>query len=246
MKLNDNERIDDLQLNGLKIIQNRDGFCFGIDSVLIADFAKNIKDGANVIDLGTGTGIIATLLCGKTKLNKVIGIEIQEEVCNMARKSISLNNLGNKFEIICDNIINLKGRFETNSFDVVITNPPYKKKNSGIVNEKEKRLISRHEIFADLEDFISTAKYLLKNNGEFFMVHRPERLVDILYLMRKNNLEPKIIRFVCSNRNSEPKLVLIKAIKNAKPFLKIEKNLYVYDEKGNYTEEINKIYGKTE
>lgn len=244
IELKNEERIDDLEFKNLKIIQNKNGFCFGIDSILLSDFSKNIKKGANVLDLGTGTGIIATLLCGKTNLNKIIGIEIQEEIAEMANRSIKLNNLENKFKIVNENILNLPKIFEKNSFDVIVTNPPYKKKNTGIINEEEKMIISRHEITASLEDFIKISNILLKDKGEFYMVHRPERLVDILSIMRENKLEPKILRFVYSNINKEPKLILIKGVKNSKPFLKIEKNLYIYDETGNYTEEIKKIYNK--
>lgn len=244
IELKYNERIDDLEFKNLKIIQNKEGFCFGIDSVLLADFAKDIKSNANVLDLGTGTGIIPILLCGKTNLKKIIGVEIQKEVANMASRSVKLNNLENRFEVIEENILNLKKLYKNQSFDVVVTNPPYKKKNTGIVNEDEKKIISRHETTASLEEFIIIAKDLLKDKGEFYMVHRPERLVDILSLMRKNKIEPKILRMVYSHVDKEPKLILIKGIKNAKPFLKIEKNLYIYDEKNSYSEEILKIYNK--
>ena len=196
------------------------------------------------MDLGTGTGIIPTLLCAKTKLKKVIGIEIQEEVCEMANRSIELNNLKNKFEIINDNILNLNKIYEKNTFDVVITNPPYKKKNTGILNESNKKIISRHEVTATLEDFIKVAKEMLKDKGEFYMVHRPDRLVDIFSIMRKYKLEPKLLRFVFSEKEQPPKLILIKGVKNAKPFLKIEKNLYIYDENKNYSKEIKEIYNK--
>ena len=196
------------------------------------------------MDLGTGTGIIPILLCGKTDLKKVIGVEVQEKVAEMAKRSIKLNNLENRFEVINENILNLNKIYKKQTFDVVVTNPPYKKKNSGIINENKEKLISRHEIEANLEDFIKVSKDLLKDKGEFYMVHRPERLVDILSIMRKEKLEPKVLRMVYSNKNKEPKLVLIKGIKNAKPFLKVEKNLYIYDENGNYTDEILEIYNK--
>ena len=244
IKLEENERIDDLELKGLKIIQNKEGFCFGIDSVLLSDFAKNIKNNSLVLDLGTGTGIIPILLCGKTNLKKVIGVEVQEKIAEMAKRSIKLNNLEARFQVINENILNLKNIYQNQTFDVVVTNPPYKKKNSGIINENHEKLISRHEIEANLEDFIKVSKDLLKDKGEFYMVHRPERLVDILSIMRKEKLEPKVLRMVYSNKNKEPKLVLIKGIKNAKPFLKVEKNLYIYDENGNYTDEILEIYNK--
>ena len=244
VKLKENERIDDLEFNNLKIIQNEKGFCFGMDSVLLSDFAKNMKNNSTVLDLGTGTGIIPILLCGKTNLRKVVGIEIQKDVANMAKRSSQLNNLQDKFEVVNTNIIDLKNIYEKQSFDVIVTNPPYKKENTGITNENEAKLISRHEITANLEDFISISKDLLKDKGEFYMVHRSERLVDILSLMRKYKIEPKILKFVSPNKNKEPNLILIKGIKNANSFLKIEKNLYVYNEDGKYTNEILKIYNK--
>lgn len=242
--LKENERIDDLEYKGLKIIQNKDGFCFGIDSILLSDFAKNIKKEARVLDLGTGTGIIATLLCEKTELSEITGIEVQEEVADMAKRSIQLNHLEDKFKMIQDNILNLNKYFEKNTFDAIVTNPPYKKKETGIQNEDIRKLISRHEVEANIEDFIKISKDMLKDKGEFYIVYRPERLVDLLTLMRKYKIEPKKIRFVYSNVNAVSKLVLVQGVKNARPFLKLEPNLYIYDEKGIYTEEILKIYNK--
>lgn len=244
IELKENERIDDLEYKGLKIIQNQKGFCFGIDAVLLSYFAKNIKKDSKVLDLGTGTGIISILLCGKTNLSKIIGVEVQQEVADMAKRSSKLNNLEDKFEIINENIINLDKIYENNSFDAIVTNPPYKKENTGILNDEKKKLISRHEILAKLEDFIKISNKLLKDKGEFYMVHRPERLVDIMAYMRQYKIEPKEIRFVCSHNNEMPKLVLIKGVKNAKSFLKIKENLNIYDKDGNYTEEILKIYNK--
>lgn len=240
----ENERIDDLEYKGLKIIQNKDGFCFGIDSILLSDFASEIKKDSKVIDLGTGTGIIGILLCAKTELSKMIGVEIQKEVYDMAKRSIKLNNLQDKFEIINDNIKNLENIIETGTFDAVVTNPPYKKVGTGITNENEKKLVSRHEITANLEDFIKISAKLLKDKGSLYMVHRPDRLVDIIELLRKYKLEPKRIRFIQPSIEKEANLLLIKATKNAKPFLKMEKPLYVYKENGEYTDEIFKIYSK--
>lgn len=244
IELLDNERIDDLEYKGLKLIQNVEGFCFGIDSILLTNFAKNIKNNCKVIDLGTGTGIIPILLSKKTNAEKLVGVEVQEEVANMAKRSVFLNELENKIEILNENILNLKETYKAKEFDIVVSNPPYKKLNTGILNKENKKLISRHEITASLEDFISVSSYLLKDFGELYMVNRTERLVDLFYLLRKYNIEPKNIRFVCSNKNKESKLVLIKAIKCGKPFLNIEKNLYIYDENGEYTDEIYEIYEK--
>lgn len=283
MKLKENERIDDLEYNNLKIIQNEKGFCFGIDSILLADFAREIKNNSIGVDLGTGTGIISILLASKTNLSKIYGIEIQKDVADMAKRSTILNNLENKIEIINTNIKNIinkkeieineknnliknkleiknKNNTEKNikenvdeknleklikeSFDFIVTNPPYKKLETGKTNENEYKYISRHEVTANLEDFLKVSKYLLKNKGSLYMVHRPDRLADIIDLMRKYKLEPKKIRFVYSNLNKEPTLILIKAVKNAKPFLKIDKPLIIYKENEEYTDEIYKIYDK--
>lgn len=244
VEIKENERIDDLEFKNLKIIQDKNGFCFGIDAVLLSDFAKNIKKDAKVLDMGTGTGIISILLCGKTNLKEIIGVEVQEEVYNMACRSAKLNNLEYRFKIINENILNLEKIYEKNTFDVIVTNPPYKKKNTGVINQEKKKLISRHEILADLEDFINISFKMLKDKGEFYMIHRPERLVDIIYLMRKYKIEPKEIQFVCSHNGDSPKLLLIKGVKNGKPFLKFIDNLNIYNDNGEYTDEILKIYNK--
>ena len=232
IELKDNEIIDDLELNNLKIIQNNNGFKFGIDSILLSDFAKKIKKDSIVLDIGTGTGIISILLSAKTEANKIIGIEIQREVADMAKKSVILNKLENKIEIINDDINNIEKYFENNYFDVIVTNPPYQKNNTGLKSENEKNLISRHEIKCTLEDIIKKSFKILKDKGEFYMVHRPERLVDIMYLMRKNKIEPKELRFVYPKISDKPNLILIKGIKNAKQFLKVEKPLIIYNEEG--------------
>ena len=242
--LKENERIDDLEFKELKIIQKPEGFCFGIDAVLLSDYAKEIKNNAKVLDLGTGTGILSILLSGKTKLSKIYGIEIQKEIADMAQRSVELNNLNNKIEIINTDINNLEDFFDINTFDAIVTNPPYKNENSGKINDNEYKYISRHETTANLSKFINISFKMLKDKGSFYMVHRPERLVDIIYELRKNKLEPKNIRFVYSNKNKEPKLVLIKAVKNANRFLKIDKPLFIYDEDGKYTDELLKIYNK--
>lgn len=245
MELKENERIDDLEFKGYKIIQNSEGFCFGIDSVLLSDFAKDIRNNSRVMDLGTGTGILCILLSGKTNLKEIYGIEIQPEVADMAKRSVKLNSLQDKVKIVNDSILNLENIFEKGSVDAIVTNPPYKKINTGLQNESEKKLISRHELTANLEDFIKVSKDMLKDKGEFYMVHRPERLVDIIYLMRKYKIEPKQIRFVAPKPSKEPNLVLIKGVKNAKEFLKFDNILYVYNEDGSYTEELLKIYNKS-
>ncbi len=244
MELKEKERIDDLEFKGLKIIQKEGGFCFGIDAVLLSDFAKEIRNNSQVLDLGTGTGILSILLTAKTNLKKIYGIEIQEEVANMAKRSVELNQLQEKVEIINKNIKDLKNIFEKNSMDAIVTNPPYKKLDTGKTNEKENKYIARHEVTASLEDFIKISFDLLKDKGSFYMIHRPERLAEIIYTLKKNKLEPKRMRFIYSNIEQEPKLVLIKAVKNAKEFLTVEKPLFIYNKQGEYTEEILQIYHK--
>ena len=189
MEIKEKERIDDLEYKGLKIIQKQDGFCFGIDSVLLSDFAKNIKKETIVVDLGTGTGILPILLSAKTQAKKIYGIEIQKDMAEMAKRSVLLNHLEKKIEIIPQNIKEIA--MEKASIDVIVTNPPYKKDDTGLKNENISKRIARHEIYANLEDFIQISFQLLKDKGEFYMVHRPERLADILYELRKNKIEPK-------------------------------------------------------
>ena len=162
----------------------------------------------------------------------------------MGRRTIKLNKLENRFEIINKDILEIDNIYGKNSFDVIVTNPPYKKKSTGILNDENKKTISRHETTASLEDFIKVSSNMLKDKGEFYMVHRPERIVDILTLMRNNKIEPKVLRMVYAKKESKPNLVLIKGIKNARQHLVVEKNLYIYDDNRNYTEEILKIYNK--
>ena len=242
--LEENERIDDLEYKGLKIIQNKNGFCFGIDSVILSEFAQNIKNKSNVVDLGTGTGILGFLLLGKTNINTVTGVEIQEDVAEMAERSIRLNNLEDKFKIVNSNITDIfsNSLLEKNKYDVVITNPPYKELGTGIINIEEKKLISRHEIKATLFDFIKIASLLLKDKGEIYMVHKPERICDIIEFFRMNKIEPKELRIVYSHEEEEATLILIKGVKGGKKFLKIDSPLYIYNKDGSYTDEIKGIY----
>lgn len=242
--LKENERIDDLQYKGLKIIQNTKGFCFGIDSVILSDFAKNIKKGSKVVDLGTGTGIIGLLLCKKTELKEIVGVEIQKEVAEMANRSIKLNKLEDKFKILNTDINKIfeDKLLEKNKFDVVVMNPPYKEKGTGKINEVDSKIISRHEVKATLSDFIKVASNLLKDKGEIYIVHKPERMPDIIQKMRENKIEPKEIKTVYSNKKTEASLILIKGIKGANKFFKILEPLYIYEENEEYTKEIKEIY----
>lgn len=240
----EDEKLDDLDYKNLKIIQKKDGFCFGMDSVMIANFAKISKKNAIIADLGTGTGIISILIAAKNDVGQIYGFDIQEDMTQMASRSVKMNKLQDKIEIINADIVGLSKTSFKNKFDYVVTNPPYKKMNTGIVNENPKKLISRHEIKCTLNDIIYEASKLLKDNGVFYMVHRPERLPDILGLMRENKVEPKEIQLVYPNVNSQANLVLIKGVKYAKEYMKLLEPLIIYEKSGEYTEKLLNYYKK--
>ncbi len=238
------EQIDDLQYKGLKIIQKKTGFRFGIDAVLLANFCQVPKDG-QVMDLGTGTGIIPILLAGKTQASRIIGVEIQEDMADTAKRSVLLNNLEEKVEILAMDIKECPSYFKGRHFDVITSNPPYITAGGGIVNPSDAKAIARHEIMCNLEDVIRVSAALLKPGGNLFMVNRPQRLVDAVYLMRKYGIEPKIMRFVHPYAGKKPNLVLIRASRGGNPQLKVIEPLYVYESPGVYTDEILEIYGKS-
>ena len=242
MELKENERIDDLQFKDLKIIQNSQGFCFGIDAILLSDFAKDMKKSELVVDLCTGTGVIPILLAGKTEAKKIIGVEIQEECADMAKRSVALNNLENRVEIINVDLKLLKNVIPSATVDVVTVNPPYMKKGTGVINEKNAIIISKHEVSCTLEDVIKEAARLLKFNGEFYMIHKSERIADVFCTMRKYKIEPKRVRFVYPQVDKPSNLVLVEGTRSGKEFLKHEKPLIVYKENKEYTDEIYKIY----
>lgn len=246
IEIMDDERLDDLNCKNLKILQKKDGFCFGMDSVLIANFAKISRKNAIVADLGTGTGIISILVAGKQNPEKVYAVEIQEELVDMAKRSVKYNDLENKIDIINADIVGIsKGNFNK-KFDYVISNPPYKKLNTGLINDNQKKLISRHEVKCTLKDVVNEASKLLKDKGVFYMVHRPDRLCDIFNAMRENKVEPKEIQLVHSHLEDEANLVLIKGVKCGNPSLKVLKPLIVYNENNEYTEELLKFYDNKE
>lgn len=240
--LKENERIDDLERNGYHIIQDTKRFCFGMDAVLLSGFAR-VKEGARVLDLGTGTGIIPILLEAKTGAEHLTGLEIQEESADMARRSVLLNGLEDKIDIVTGDIKEAESLFDAASFDVITCNPPYMIGKHGITNEGDAKAIARHEILCTLEDVVSQAAKLLKPGGNFFMVHRPFRLAEIMAVLQAYKLEPKRMQLVYPFVDKEPNMVLIEANRGGKPRLTVEKPLIVYKEPGVYMPEIYDIYG---
>lgn len=235
------EVVDTLK-NGYKIIQDSEKFKFGIDAILLSHFAFNqIRNNEKVIDLGTGNGIIP-LMIAKSRANSIVGLEIQEENVEIAKRSVELNQLEEKIQIIHGDIKAVEKKFTKHSFDVVVSNPPYMINEHGKQNPTEAKSIARHEVLCNLEDIISAVDYLLKPFGKFFMIHRPFRLPEIFSLLTKYKIEPKRMELVSPFLQKEPNLVLIEARKNANPRLQIEENLIVYEKSGIYTEKINQIY----
>ncbi|NLG88406.1 MAG: tRNA1(Val) (adenine(37)-N6)-methyltransferase [Clostridiaceae bacterium] len=222
------ECLDDLQLNGLKIIQKNRGFRYGIDAVLLSNYVK-VEKNMRIIDLGTGTGIIPILLSAKTDAYHITGVEIQPEMAEMARRSVMLNNLNDRITIVEGDFRNSIDMFGPGSFDAVVVNPPYTKAGGGLVNPDDVKAVSRHEIFCTLEDIIKVSSGLLKHHGRFFMIHRPERLVDIFFTMRGYRIEPKRIRLVHANRKNPANMVLVYGLKNGNPQVTVEAPLYVHE-----------------
>lgn len=242
IKLKENERIDELHRNGYQIIQNPEGFCFGMDAVLLSGYAS-VKENEIVLDLGTGTGIIPILLEAKTKGFHFTGLEIQEDVADMARRSVSLNKLENKVRIVQGNIKEASQIFGKSVFDVVTSNPPYMNENHGLKNPNLPKAIARHELLCNLEDIVRETALVLKPGGKFYMVHRPRRLIEIIGMLSKYHLEVKRLRPVYPMLGKEANMVLLEAVRGGKPLLKLEPPLIIYKEPGVYQDEIYDIYG---
>lgn len=242
IELHPGERLDELNRNGYKIIQDEKKFCFGMDAVLLSGFAS-VKEGESVLDLGTGTGIIPILLEAKTKGKHFTGLEIQEESADMAKRSVAYNQLEDKISIVMGDIKEADKIFKAASFDVITSNPPYMTGSHGLVNPDMPKAIARHEVLCTLDDVISQAAKLLRPGGRFFMVHRPFRLSEIMCTLTAHKLEPKRMRLVYPFVDKEPNMVLIEALRGGRPRITVEKPLIVYREPGVYTDEIYDVYG---
>lgn len=235
------ERVDDLHRKGYHIIQDPKRFCFGVDAVILSGFTR-VKKGEHVLDLGTGTGIIPILLEARTKGSRFIGLEIQKESVEMAKRSVFLNDIAEKVEIREGDIKEAVKLFGGSSFDVVTSNPPYMNAGGGLQNPSAPKAIARHEILCTLEDVIKTAANVLRPKGRFYLIHRPQRLTDILVLLRQYGLEPKRLRFVHSYAEKEPSMVLVEAVRGGNPMVKVQPPLLIYETAGVYTKEIDEIY----
>ncbi len=243
--LRQGERLDDLERNGLCIIQHPDRFCFGMDAVLLSGFAAaHISlSGGRALDLCTGNGIIPILLSSKTDIDHFTGMEIQQEAADMAERSVKMNSLTGRIRIIKCDIKEAAEYVEAASFDIVTVNPPYYKMGCGIKNPGDSKMISRHEVTCTLKDVLLTAVFALKEGGLFYMVHKPQRLSDIIFEMRNAGIEPKVLKMVHPRLSSNPSMILIEGRKHAGIELKIESPLIIYGNDGKYTEEMYSIYG---
>jgi tRNA1(Val) A37 N6-methylase TrmN6 len=241
INLKENERLDDLQQNGYKIIQNSKLFCFGMDAVLLSSFAM-ANEGDQVLDLGTGNGVIPILMEAKTKAAHFTGLEIQDMNVDMAIRSVDFNGITDKIEILKGDIKEASSIFGGASFNVVTSNPPYMNENHGLVNPNNHKAIARHEILCTLEDVIREASKVLKVKGKFYMVHRPQRMVEIFNMLTKYTLEPKRIRMVHPYADKAANMILIEAVKGANSLLKVEQPLIIYEQAGIYTEELCQLY----
>ena len=236
------ERIDELQRNGYRIIQNPERFCFGMDAVLLSGFARAKKQ-ERCLDLGCGNGIIPILMEAKTEGKHFTGLEIQPESADMARRSVALNGLQDRIDIVEGDIKDASKIFGASSFHVVTTNPPYMTAQHGLTNVYEAKTIARHEVLCNLEDIIRESARLLMPGGRFYMVHRPFRLAEIISLMVQYRIEPKRMRLVYPYVDREPNMVLIEGLRGGKSRMTVEKPLIVYKEPGKYTDEIYDVYG---
>ena len=242
IELKPGERLDGLQRNGYRIIQDPGRFCFGMDAVLLSGFAK-VKPGERVVDLGTGTGIIPILLEARTEGASFTGLEIQPESADMARRSIILNDLQERVHIVDGEIKEAVAIFGAASCHVVTSNPPYMTERHGLQNPDLQKAIARHEVLCTLHDVVSQAAGILMPGGRFYMVHRPFRLAEIMVIMSRYRLEPKRMKLVYPFADKEPNMVLIEGLKGGRPRITVEKPLIVYEKPGVYTSEIYDIYG---
>ena len=242
LNLKGKERVDELNRNGYRIIQDPERFCFGMDAVLLTGFAHAGEEDV-LLDLGTGTGIIPLLMEAKYHCARLTGLEIQPESADMAARSVELNHLSDKIQIITGDMKEADTIFASASFDCITCNPPYMIGKHGLTNPEAPKAIARHEILCTFEDVARQTAKLLKPGGHFFLVHRPFRLAEIMVTLTKYKLEPKRMQLVYPYVDKEPNMVLIEAVRGGKSRMTVEKPLIVYRKPGEYMPEIYDIYG---
>lgn len=250
MEIRKNERIDDLGINDLKIIQNKEYFCFGTDSVLLANFVKSENSNNVILDLCSGSGVIPIILSAKKKYKKIFGVELQSEMYDLFYRNIKINNLEDSIISINENVKNIKdirkeitSIMEKDKIDIITCNPPYKEIGTGLTTNHDVKTIAKCEVMCNLEDIFITSSKLLGKGGKLYLVHKPERLSDLIYFGRKYNLEAKEIRFVYPKINKKPSIVLISYRKDGGNETKVLEPLIEYNDDMSYTDEIYRIYG---
>ena len=235
------ERLDDLELDDLMIIQKINGYKFSTDSVLLSDFVK-AKPSNFYIDLCSGSGVVAILVAYKNNLKKALAIEIQSQLANMAERSIKYNGLESRIEVLCEDLSLAHKTIKAEVADVISVNPPYNE--VGLTSDTQEIMLATHEIKTNLKEICKASSKLLKFGGKLFMVHRADRLVDILCALRENNLEPKVLRVVYPKASKEPNLVLVEAKKGASAGIKVLSPLILMNEDGTETDELKTIYNR--
>lgn len=239
--IREEERLDDLQ-NGYWIIQNPKQFCYGIDAVLLASYAR-VREKERALDFCTGSGIVPILLKAKTKGLHFTGLEIQQESAEMAKRSVRYNELEEWIDIVEGDVCRTEEYFLPSSFDVVTCNPPYMTGSHGLTNASQAKTIARHEVLCSFTDIAKAAARVLRPGGRFYLVHRPFRLAEIMFELKRHGLEPKRMQLVCPFADREPNLVLLEATRGGKPRITVEKPLIVYEKPGEYTAEVRELYG---
>ena len=234
-ELRPGERLDDLQIGGLELIQDPKKFCFGVDAVFLSDFVR-IRPGENVLDLGTGNGIIPVLLSAKTEARHITGLEIQADTAEMARRSVAHNHLEDRIDIVTGDIKEAAELFKPAFFDVITTNPPYMLADHGMRNPDDAKAIARHEVLCSLDDILRESMRLMQDKSRFYMIHSPFRLTEIMIKMHQYKIEPKRIRFVHPYIDKEPAMVLIEGVRGARPRVTVEPPLIIYDRNGTAEE----------
>lgn len=240
----EDERIDDLQCKGYRLIQKPKGFCFGVDAVLLSHFAR-VKKGQKVLDLCTGSGVIPILMAANTEGEHFTGLELQEDYADMAGRSVEMNGLEDRIDIVCGDVRKIRELFQPASFPVVTVNPPYMTDHHGLKNLYEPKTIARHEVTLSLEDVIAAANYVMPENGTFYMIHKPFRLAEIFQVMKQYRLEPKRMRLIQPYVDKEPTMVMVEGLKGGKQRITIEPSLIIYEAPGVYTQEIYEQYNKS-